>query len=48
MDGASLPTPHPLLYRMLRSAVLLSVHDVATRLYAKLNVLRSPPDVKSR
>jgi hypothetical protein len=39
MVGASLPTPHPLLYRMLRSAVLLSVHDVATRLYAKLNVL---------
>jgi hypothetical protein len=39
MDGAALPAPRPLLYRLLRAALLLAVHDAATRLYARFDVL---------
>ena len=39
MDGTALPAPRALLYRLLRSALLLSVHDVTTRLYDRFDVL---------
>lgn len=35
----ALPAPRPLLYRLLRSALLLAVHDAVTRLYARSKVL---------
>jgi hypothetical protein len=38
-DGANQPTPRPLLYRLLRSALLLALYDAATRLYARAHVL---------
>ncbi|MFF4879414.1 hypothetical protein [Micromonospora sp. NPDC000668] len=39
LSGEDQPVPRPLLYRLLRSALLLSVHDAATRLYARFDVL---------
>lgn len=38
-DGASQPPPRPLLYRLLRSSLLLALYDAATRLYARFHVL---------
>lgn len=39
LDGEALPAPRPLFYRLLRSALLLSVHDAATRIYTRFGVL---------
>lgn len=39
MAGGPLSAPRPLLYRLLRSTLLLSVHDAATRLYARFDLL---------
>jgi hypothetical protein len=38
-DGTPQPKPRPLLYRLLRSALLLAVYDAAMRLYVRFNLL---------
>jgi hypothetical protein len=37
--GETQPIPRPLLYRMLRAAILQALHDAALRLYTRLNLV---------